>query len=84
MTHSNRDYVSNKSNLGYYKKCIKNKDIKIKNCSYLDSFYEYPNLIEVSLKYLNGGRGTCLDESRRTNGLLYNYIIFQVNAFYQI
>ena len=84
MIHSNRDYVSNKSNLGYYKKCIKNKDIKIKNCSYLDSFYEYPNLIEVSLKYLNGDKGTCLRGSKRTNGLLYNHITFQENAFHQI
>ena len=49
MIHSNRDYVSNKSNLGYYKKCIKNKDIKIKNCSYLDSFYDCTNWFEIGL-----------------------------------
>lgn len=83
MIHSNRDYVSNKSNLGCYKKCIKNKDIKIKNCSYLDCFYEYTNLFEVCLKYLNGERGTCLHESKLTNGLLYNNITFQVNPFHQ-
>ena len=75
--------MSNKSNLGCYKKCIKNKDIKIKNRSYLDCFYEYTNLFEVCLIYLSGEKGTFLHESKLTNGLLYNNIIFQVNPFHQ-